>query len=465
MKSSPSGVNTTNDDSKNTLTTLLGDKNIYDGGTHTLTMFYMERGQWESNMKVEFNFTPKTDLSVRKKFTNTGIDVTDSTTDGTVYAMVTRHTKAEETAATNAKAADGSQDTDVVILDSSASNVVGKYCKALTYSSDATNRWKATFPGLDQYANASDTTTKYVYHVWEVATNPDGTIKEEDGKPVKATLNSVVYVGTTPYTYSGYNAQGNTTTLTNSTTSGTSLTLTKMFPNTEQSDRPASIRVKVQRAEWDISDNEKYPGSTTGAEITLPSDANLGEWKTVTDILGENYNNGWIVLNPSDASSDNWTHTFNGLQISPDDNSSTGKFYVYRVIEATGTETNATEANEGDTVTYTNGSNENSYWVHYTGTNNDQSTWSYMAPGVTPIKKVTTTTENDQTTTTTTYSYKKSSAGTIIGGSVTMSNVLIVHLPSTGSKTGMYLTMLALLLMAGAGTFGLFGNKKRNIVA
>ena len=34
---------------------------------HTLTMFYMERGMWESNMKVRFNFPDENQLSVEKK--------------------------------------------------------------------------------------------------------------------------------------------------------------------------------------------------------------------------------------------------------------------------------------------------------------------------------------------------------------------------------------------------------------
>ncbi len=34
---------------------------------HTLTMFYMERGMWESNMKVNFNFPDENELSVEKK--------------------------------------------------------------------------------------------------------------------------------------------------------------------------------------------------------------------------------------------------------------------------------------------------------------------------------------------------------------------------------------------------------------
>ena len=40
----------------------------YDkGGTHTLTMYYMERGMWESNMAIAFNFPDHNELQVEKK--------------------------------------------------------------------------------------------------------------------------------------------------------------------------------------------------------------------------------------------------------------------------------------------------------------------------------------------------------------------------------------------------------------
>lgn len=36
------------------------------GGTHTLTMYYMERGMWESNMAIAFNFPDSNELQVQK---------------------------------------------------------------------------------------------------------------------------------------------------------------------------------------------------------------------------------------------------------------------------------------------------------------------------------------------------------------------------------------------------------------
>lgn len=41
---------------------------------HTLTMFYMERGMWESNMKVTFNFPDENQLQVEKQVDTTGVN-------------------------------------------------------------------------------------------------------------------------------------------------------------------------------------------------------------------------------------------------------------------------------------------------------------------------------------------------------------------------------------------------------
>lgn len=41
---------------------------------HTLTMFYMERGMWESNMKVSFNFSDENEFAVEKKVDTTGVN-------------------------------------------------------------------------------------------------------------------------------------------------------------------------------------------------------------------------------------------------------------------------------------------------------------------------------------------------------------------------------------------------------
>ena len=50
--------------------TLEGDKTA----EHTLTMFYMERGMWESNMKVTFNFPDENQLQVEKQVDTTDVN-------------------------------------------------------------------------------------------------------------------------------------------------------------------------------------------------------------------------------------------------------------------------------------------------------------------------------------------------------------------------------------------------------
>ena len=45
-------------------------------GKHTLTMYYMERGMWESNMAVAFNFPDNNELQVQKE-----VDLTNVTDD------------------------------------------------------------------------------------------------------------------------------------------------------------------------------------------------------------------------------------------------------------------------------------------------------------------------------------------------------------------------------------------------
>lgn len=52
-----------------------GDEFSLDKGTtHTLTMFYMERGMWESNMAVAFNFPDNNELQVEKRVDVTGVN-------------------------------------------------------------------------------------------------------------------------------------------------------------------------------------------------------------------------------------------------------------------------------------------------------------------------------------------------------------------------------------------------------
>lgn len=52
-----------------------GDKiKLEKGKTHTLTMYYMERGMWESNMAVAFNFPDYNELQVKKEVNVNGVN-------------------------------------------------------------------------------------------------------------------------------------------------------------------------------------------------------------------------------------------------------------------------------------------------------------------------------------------------------------------------------------------------------
>ena len=49
-------------------------KTLKDKPTHTLTMYYMERGMWESNMALAFNFPDHNELQVEKQVDVTGVN-------------------------------------------------------------------------------------------------------------------------------------------------------------------------------------------------------------------------------------------------------------------------------------------------------------------------------------------------------------------------------------------------------
>ena len=76
------------------------------GTTHTLTMFYMERGMWESNMAVAFNFPDHNELQVEKKVDVTGVNdlFKDSFQNQKIFTFniknLATHYKAKETSYT-----------------------------------------------------------------------------------------------------------------------------------------------------------------------------------------------------------------------------------------------------------------------------------------------------------------------------------------------------------------------------
>ena len=66
----------TNVDNSNPVTTTLSSLGLSDltTGTHTLTFFYMERGQWESNLKLQFNFPDSDTLELEKEVDTSNVN-------------------------------------------------------------------------------------------------------------------------------------------------------------------------------------------------------------------------------------------------------------------------------------------------------------------------------------------------------------------------------------------------------
>ena len=54
---------------------------------HTLTMFYMERGMWESNMMIAFNFPDDNEFAVEKQVNTSEVNelFKDSFEDASVF--------------------------------------------------------------------------------------------------------------------------------------------------------------------------------------------------------------------------------------------------------------------------------------------------------------------------------------------------------------------------------------------
>ena len=68
-----SGSGYTDDKTSDFPASLKNDSDFYKK-EHTLTMFYMERGLWESNMKITFNFPDENQLQVEKQLDTTDVN-------------------------------------------------------------------------------------------------------------------------------------------------------------------------------------------------------------------------------------------------------------------------------------------------------------------------------------------------------------------------------------------------------
>ena len=477
VKSSQGSVGST--PATKNLSDILGAKEYADlyTGQHQLTMFYMERGQWESNMKVEFNMIPSVSIKVNKNFTSNNVDITSSMNKSNqkVYAMITRHKKSDESSIK----ADGSQDTEIVAIpgrtvsgSTDAEKMISKYLLTLSpdlNDDDVDTNWTATATGLDKYASTGDLSDEYVYHVWEVAVDDNGNPKTTGGQdsagiklPTKAVKGDSVKVGSYDFTFdeATIHDEGDMTKvaqLTNSRNTTTKVKVTKVWDGADNTTMPDKIYVKLQRHVIGNSTTDWVKDLSTDAaadayKLTLPTIAKLPKdgWEDVGT---------WVEMDKPTDNSTSWEKTFSGLLVSPDNDSSNGEFYMYRLLEATKAEANTAnkEADEGQTVTYGN----NSYWVHYSGTSGSGSntqTWAYVTLGVNVTRKGVKgsyTYTVDDTLNNKTLSYPEKD--------VEIHNTLIVHLPSTGSRTGMTLTILSLICLAAAGTFGIFGRKKETI--
>ena len=344
--------------------------NLADGKTHTLTMYYMERGQWESNMKVEFSYIPTTTVNVEKKFISDGNDVTEKTT-GSIYVCLTRK-----------PGVDGKE--ELVPLNESGTSARTKYCKKIS----STDEWKGTFKDLTESATVEGKKVKYIYSVHEVvSTNgriaTDGKDAAGVYKPKMAAVNDTITMNGTSYTLSDSttDAATGTTTLTNTHTSTTSVKVQKRFDlssvNNSTTYLPGSIKIKLQRAvgsETITTTTDSSTGKET-EEKSWTEPASTEKWTDVAvDGQGDD---GWYELKSSSTTPDSsnvvtWSKTFPNLAVYPDttittndDGTKTRNVYFYRVVEYSGDANTGAAADTGTVL-----QDGKVFTVYYSGDNN-----------------------------------------------------------------------------------------------
>lgn len=102
-------------------------------GTHTLTMYYMERGMWESNMAVAFNFPDNNELQVQKQVVLKNVDpeFQKCFTDKKIFNFTIKN-QATHYGTTPAADPDKSTPSKVVDLDADVSSIA----PAITGSND-----------------------------------------------------------------------------------------------------------------------------------------------------------------------------------------------------------------------------------------------------------------------------------------------------------------------------------------
>lgn len=287
----------------------LSSLNLQDGKKHTLTLYYMERGMWESNMMIQFNMSIEKTLTVKKDWKNyDGSDLADSKKT-TVYAAVKRSLPdgtAEFVNLTGSTATDGS-----------------RYLIPLT----SANQWTQTF-SVDEYKYGAVKTdeNKYTYYLYEVQVDSSGNPVYSGGVPALYSDGQKMTLNGTTYQVSGTGAvTGTTGTITNTRQKGSGVTITKAWSGTtSDAMKPESIYVVLYEK---AADGTLTKVTQNGSGTAIGND------------------NGVITLN----SGNNWTESVEDLKAS--------STYLFKEVTDN---TGATEVASGGTITLT-GTNRKTY--------------------------------------------------------------------------------------------------------
>lgn len=248
----------------------LSSLNLQDGKKHTLTLYYMERGMWESNMMIQFNMSIEKTLTVKKDWKNyDGSDLADSKKT-TVYAAVKRSLPdgtAEFVNLTGSTATDGS-----------------RYLIPLT----SANQWTQTF-SVDEYKNGAEKKdeNKYTYYLYEVQVDSSGNPVYSNGVPALYSDGQKMTLNGTTYQVSGTGAvTGTTGTITNTRQQGSGVTITKAWSGTTSEEmKPKNVYVVLYEKNTDAQVKANEIGKPIGNDngvITLNSGNN---WTASVDDL------------------------------------------------------------------------------------------------------------------------------------------------------------------------------------
>ena len=154
VKKSAAGIEGNGDSPKETTFTLKGAKE----DEHTLTMFYMERGMWESNMKITFNFPDENEFAVEKQVDKSEVNplFADSFEDASVFPFTIQNQATHY----GEKGAGSGTTVKTETFNSFDSN-----SPALKGSSDNTFEWRDTYQDQNGVAHwdaeLEDTTGDY----------------------------------------------------------------------------------------------------------------------------------------------------------------------------------------------------------------------------------------------------------------------------------------------------------------